>query len=475
MSRSFKKIAVVNRGEIAVRIIHTLQEMGITSILLHASEDQKTLAYRLADETICIGSGKAQNTYLNLENIKQGLVGSGAEALHPGVGFLSESAKLAQMCENLGIIFIGPSPENLNLFNNKITTLKHVESLGIPVLKRIENQFLKQVQKLGFPLLIKSACGGGGVGIKKVNQESELLENLKVVQGISQNTFGSKDVFLEEYLHEAQHIEVQIFGDHQGRIHHLFERNCSIQRRNQKIIEESPANIPQEIKEQMFQMACRIGESIQYKGAGTVEFLLKEDEFFFIEMNTRLQVEHPVTELLLKVDLVRAQILTAMEESIEFLKNTELKPKGHVLECRIYSQDPKTTLPLSNSLGSIRWYRLPQSRFDMGYESNDMIPSFYDSLIGKIITLGENRKQAIEKMNLILKNSFVFGTLTNIPELTQIISSDKFQKSHYNIQFLKNFKYKEMEISDKDHQMIQKQIQQQTHHHQPEFNPWFQL
>ena len=444
--KPFKKIAIANRGEIAVRIIQTIKEMGIKSVLLNSSEDCNTAAYRLADETLCIGLGEPKESYLNIDHIMEGVKSSGAEALHPGIGFLSESPDLAQACLQQGIVFIGPAIEQLKLFGCKTQALEYVQSLGVPVLpsavceSQNESDFLHQAQKIGYPLMIKSVYGGGGIGIKKIDQESDLLKELKSMQRLSQTAFGSERVFLEKYLEGGQHIEVQIFGDFLGNIHHLFERNCSIQRRNQKIIEEAPSNLSSELKEKIGKTACLIGKSIQYQSAGTVEFLVKDNEFYFMEMNTRLQVEHPVTEMLLGVDLVRAQILNAMKQA-PFLSN-HFQSRGHSIECRIYSQEPLSLRPVSGALGTMRWMPAPHSRFDMGYESGDVLPSFYDSLIGKVIVWDSNRARAIEKMKFILQNSFVFGLTTNISELVQILSSVPFTSNHYDIQFLtQQFQY----------------------------------
>ena len=479
--KPFKKIAVANRGEIAVRIIQTIKEMGMTSVLLHSSEDCNTMAYRLADETLCIGLGEPKDSYLNIDHIIEGIKSSGAEALHPGIGFLSESPDLAQACLQQGIVFIGPTIEQLTLFGSKTKALEYVQSLGVPVLpstvcdSQNDNDFLIQAKKIGYPLMIKSVYGGGGIGIKKINQESDFLKELKSMRRLSQTAFGSQRVFLEKYLEGGQHIEVQIFGDFLGNIHHLFERNCSIQRRNQKIIEEAPSHLSSELKERLWKTACLIGESIQYQNAGTIEFLVKDDEFYFMEMNTRLQVEHPVTELLLGVDLVRAQILNSMKQ-IPFLNN-HFQPRGHSIECRIYSQEPLSLRPVSGALGTIQWMNTPHSRFDMGYESGDILPSFYDSLIGKVIVWGENRVRATEKMKFILKNSFVFGLTTNISELIQILSSVDFTSNKYNIQFLtQQFKYSPEKLSPEDQNLVQQYVDLYNNNTKTlvkTFNPWF--
>ena len=473
--KSLTKIAVANRGEIAVRIIKTIQEMGMTAVLLHSSEDQNTLAFRLADKALCIGGGEPKSSYLNIENIIEGIKSSGAKAVHPGVGFLSESAYFARACSENNILFIGPSEKQLELFGCKIQALQHVQSLGVPTLALCteENHLVQSYQKWAYPLMIKSAGGGGGIGIQKVDEEKYFLSALNSVQRISQSAFGSKRVFLEKYLNSCQHIEVQIFGDFSGRVHHLFERNCSIQKRNQKIIEETPSHLPQNLREILFKTACRIGESVQYQGAGTVEFLIKDNDFYFLEMNTRLQVEHPVTEMLLGVDLVRAQILNAMKHK-PFIKD-DFQPRGHAVECRIYSQDLETQRPVSGRLGTLRWKEAVHSRFDMGYESQDTIPSFYDSLIGKVIAWDMNRSLCIEKVKWILKNSIVFGVPTNIQELLGVLSSESFKKNQYNLQFFDQ-KLSLSSFSKEEESLAQKYVQlYETKNHSPltKFNPWF--
>ena len=482
--KAFQKIAIANRGEIAVRIIQAVKEMGLQSILLHSAEDQQSLAYRLADETLCIGPSAIKDSYLNIPHIIEALKSSQSCAIHPGVGFLSESFELAEACSKIGVVFIGPSTEQLQLFGHKIEALKYVHSLNAPTLPFYHIQetdhkeiIFTQAKKMGFPLMVKSVYGGGGMGIQKVDKEESLLESIQSVQNISHHLFHSKDVFLEKYVTNGQHIEVQIFGDHIGGIHHLFERNCSIQRRNQKIIEETPSFLPKEIKESIYQTATRIGKSIQYKGAGTVEFLVKNNEFYFIEMNTRLQVEHPITEMLLGVDLVQAQILNAMKRPP--FSNYHFQPRGHSLECRVYSEDPKNHIPVSGTLGTVHWQHTSHCRFDVGYESKDTIPSFYDSLIGKVIVWGEKRIHAIQKMKYILNNSFIFGVPTNIPELLSIINSPQFIENKITTQFLKtplrfihhSLSQEEQKAIEKHTSTIEKASIGRTNN--DPLNPWF--
>ena len=475
----FKKVAIANRGEISVRIIKTLKEMNITSVLLHSLEDQGSLAYRLADETLCIGGGHVQESYSNISAVVNGALSMRANALHPGVGFLSENYQLAQACKDQNIVFIGPAIEHIQLFGNKLKALKHVHSLGVPLLSSYfgssqdDETLLNESVRIGFPLLIKLALGGGGVGIKKVNRKEDFLEALTSVQNLGKSIFNSSDVYIEKFLEEGQHIEVQIFGDSHGNIRHLFGRNCSVQKRNQKVIEESLFGLHPNIEQKLYQIAVDIGKSIQYKNAGTVEFLLKDDEFYFLELNTRLQVEHPVTELLLGVDLVKAQILEAIgEKPFE----EELVAKGHTLECRICSQDFQTGYPVSGEFGTIQWMQAPHSRLDMGYESYDRLSSLYDSLIGKIIVWAENRTQCIEKMKSILENSIVFGLPTNQAELLSVLNHSDFIENKFHIGFLEEkIKTPSLELSQEEQQLIQGQcalLKSSLNSTSSAFNPW---
>ena len=465
------KVAIANRGEIAVRILKTLKEMSLPSVLLHSSEDQDSMACRLADETLCIGSAESKDSYLNIENIIEGVQSTGAKALHPGVGFLSESPKLAAACRSNGILFIGPKTEHIELFGNKVQALNHVQSLGLSTLpfcasRHSDKSLLLKAEKIGFPLLIKLALGGGGVGIKKVSRKKDFLEALSSVQNIGRSVFGSSEVYMEKFLEKGRHIEVQIFGDCTGKVHQLFERDCSIQKRNQKMIEESPTFLDEEMRKNILNTAQKIAQSVQYQGAGTVEFLVKDKEFYFIEMNTRLQVEHPVTEMVLGLDLVRAQILTVLGK-MPFVH--PLKSRGHSIECRIYSQD--FGVPVSGSFGTMHWMNLPHSRLDMGYESYDKLPSYYDALIGKVIVWAQTRPLAIEKMKCILENSIVFGIPTNINEHLSILNSSQFLDNKFHIGFTPP-KIDKPELSKEENLLIQQKADLLQTQNTSAFNPW---
>ena len=455
---SLKSVAVANRGEIAVRVVKTLKEMGIKSTLLHSSEDQNSLAYRMADESLCIGSGEASESYLNIPAVVYGAKSQGVEALHPGTGFLSESFLLAEALEKEGISFIGPEVEQIKLFGNKIEALKHASSLGLAVLRsdfsRSDDLLFKEAQKMGFPIMIKAASGGGGLGLKKSESPQDFFSDLKSVKGQSLRAFGSSEVYIEKFLPKSRHIEVQVFGDY-SEVFHLFERDCSVQKRNQKIIEESPSNLDPNLKKKLFSSALRLAKGL--KQAATVEFLVKDEEFYFIEMNTRLQVEHPVTEMLLNVDLVRAQILTVMKKPPFF--KPQFSPKGHVLECRIYSKDFNKDYPVFGIFGGMSLPDWPHVRFDMGYGSYDKLPGIYDSLIGKVIVWAETRPQAIEKMKCVLKNSVIFGIPTNKEELLDILSSSEFINNQFYSSFFDSKKEEKKTplLSEEERAVIQKQ------------------
>ncbi len=467
------KTAVANRGEIAVRILKTLKEMRIPSVLLHSSEDKDSLAYRLADETLCIGSAESKDSYLNISHIIEGAKSAGAKALHPGVGFLSESSQLAEACRLADLLFIGPSAAQIKLFGHKVRALKHVQSLGLPTLPFYSSvdsdQALNKAKEMGFPVLIKLALGGGGVGIKKAAQQKDFLPALKSVQNMGRAVFGSSEVYLEKFLEKSRHIEVQIFGGLKGKVHQLFERDCSIQKRNQKIIEESPSFLDEETRKNILSTAQKIAESVQYQGAGTVEFLVQDKTFYFIEMNTRLQVEHPVTEMVLGVDLVRAQMLVKMGKE-PFVH--PLKSRGHSIECRIYSQDFEKQIPVSGHFGKIQWMNLPHSRCDMGYESYDRMPSYYDALIGKVIVWAETRPLAVEKMKCLLENSIVFGLPTNIREHLSLLNHPQFVENTFHLGSLqaeKDFP----QLAEEEKLLIQQEADLLSNYKSSSFNPWF--
>ena len=439
-----KKLAIANRGEVAVRIIRACQELGITSVLLHSRADINTRAYRMSDEQVCIGDSPPSESYLSIEKNIDGVLASGAEALHPGFGFLSENPDFALALKDHKITFIGPSAGAISKMGDKIIAKQIVEKLGIPCLPgyKGEKQDLKtlkaKAEEIGFPLMVKSATGGGGRGLKIIEKKGECEEKILSAKREGLNAFGDDTVFLEKYLQSAKHIEVQIFGDLSGRVVHLFERECSVQRRHQKIVEEALSpSLDQRQRKKITKWAKDLAKEVKYVGAGTVEFLVKEDQIYFLEMNTRLQVEHPVTEWVLGIDLVKAQILTMMNRFSVWDQDL-LLPRGHSLECRLYAEK-RSGLPSMGKISYQEWPDGPGRRFDYGYESGDEMTGFYDSMMAKIIIWDETRPRAINKMLKTLDQSIIFGVETNIPLLKQILSHPEFIDGSFSSQFIDKY------------------------------------
>ena len=445
--RPIEKLAIANRGEIAVRIIRACQDMGIESILLHSEADINSIAYRIADHRVCIGPPPISKSYLNIENTIHGALSAEADAIHPGFGFLSENANFAKTCLENQLIFVGPRPETLNLFGDKVSAKQLVKTVGAPTIpgyseedQSIEKLIL-EAEKIGYPVIVKVAGGGGGRGLKIIKSENEAKEAIESARREGLSGFGSDKIFLEKYLNRAKHIEFQIFGEADGRIYHLLDRECSVQRRHQKLIEEAVSpSLSFDLRQQMAQTAVRIAQEAKYLGAGTVEFLLQDDQFYFLEMNTRLQVEHPVTELVLGVDLVQAQILAAQGNSLMWSQE-ELYSRGHSIECRIYTEDPYNNgVPSTGVLGGCHWPQGPGRRFEVGFESGDEVTAHYDSMIAKIVVWGETRTRALRQMCRTLEDTVIFGLKTNIPHLQQILSHPEFVSGEMTTEFIeKNF------------------------------------
>lgn len=438
-----KRLAIANRGEVAVRIIHACQELGIETVLLHSEVDKKSRAYRLADKTICIGPASTAESYLNIEANIQGAIAAQAHAVHPGFGFLSENYKFVEAVENAGMIFIGPSAVAMKAVGDKVNCKAQAIRLGLPLIPGYQgdNQsvdfLISEAEKIGFPVLVKAAAGGGGRGMKLLTNKSEAHELIESAQREGQAAFGNSTVFLEKYLDRAKHIEFQVFGDSTGEVKHFFERECSVQRRHQKIVEEALSpSLTDDLRRKMGEAACLLAQSVGYKGAATVEFLLQDNQFYLLEVNTRLQVEHPVTEMVLGIDLVKTQILTAGGNFV-FSPQRVNNPQGHSIECRIYAEDPfKGGIPSTGLLGKVQWPEGPGRRFEYGFEAGDVITSFYDSMIAKVIVWDENRLRAIEKMTRVLKDSIIFGVKTNIPYLIKIMNHPEFVKGTMTTRFI---------------------------------------
>jgi acetyl-CoA carboxylase biotin carboxylase subunit len=426
-----KKLLIANRGEIAVRIIRTARKMGIRTVAIYSEIDKSSLHHSFADEAYCIGKSELSETYLNIPAIIHLAKSSHCDALHPGYGFLSENPALVKACNEAGIIFVGPEAKVMQVMGNKVEARNFVESLGVPLSKGLagdSSSILGRVDEIGFPVLVKAAGGGGGKGMRIVNDKASLAEALETASREAKNYFADGTVYVEKYLEEPRHIEIQILGDNFGNVVHLFERECTIQRRYQKIIEEAPSpTLTPELRALMGESAVKIGKAINYSGAGTIEFLVdKQLNFYFLEMNTRIQVEHPVTELTTGIDIVEEQIYIASGEVLR-LQQKDLKQQGHSIECRIYAEDPANNfLP---SPGSLSLYQKPKGDFirvDDAMNTPYQVSSFFDPMIAKLITHGKTREDARFQMIEALQNYGIHGIRNNISYLNAILKQTDF-------------------------------------------------
>jgi acetyl-CoA carboxylase biotin carboxylase subunit len=439
-----KKILVANRGEIAVRIIRSCREMGIESVAVYSDADRTSMHVRYADEAYRVGPAPSSESYLQMDKLIEVAKKSGAQAIHPGYGFLSENAEFASRVRKAKLIFIGPSSEAIVSMGDKMMARELMKKAGVPIvpgseeLPKLDFEIKKVAADIGYPVMIKASAGGGGKGMRLVETESELIESVKRAQSEARTAFGNDAVYLEKYLREPHHIEFQILADNHGNVVHLFERECSVQRRHQKVVEETPSPfVTPELRQAMAVQAIAAAKSVNYSGAGTIEFLVDKDRnFYFLEMNTRLQVEHPITERVTGIDLVRAQINIANNLPLAF-KQEEIKQKGHAIECRIYAEDPQNNF--APSPGLIRHITEPLGlgvRTDgyvyEGYE----IPLYYDPLISKLIIWAPNRSDAIERMKRALYEYKITGVKTNIPFVVRIMESKPFVKGIYNTHFI---------------------------------------
>ncbi len=440
----FKKVLIANRGEIAVRIMATCREMGIATVAVYSEADRAARHVREADEAYEIGPAPASQSYLRIEKIIEAARQSGAEAIHPGYGFLSENPAFVEACERAGIVFIGPPAEAMRLMGSKIAAKKLAESVDAPTIPgyngddQADEVLQREALRIGFPLLIKASAGGGGKGMREVHREEDFLDQLAGARREALASFGDSTVFLERLLVRPRHVEIQVLGDQHGNLIHLGERECSIQRRHQKIIEESPSvALTPELRAEMGAAAVRIAKAAGYTNAGTMEFMLDTNgHFYFLEMNTRLQVEHPVTELVTGFDLVRHQILIAAGEPLTFTQD-EINQRGHAIEVRLYAEDPEQNfLP---STGTVRQFSTPTGpgiRVDSGIAPGDEITQFYDPMIAKLIVYGENRAAAIARLRDTLQRTVVFGVTTNIPLLQAIAEQPSYSEGQTYTSFL---------------------------------------
>lgn len=440
INQKITKILIANRGEIAIRIMRTLQKMGIQSVAVYALDDADALHCRMADEAFSLGAGQLTDTYLNVSKIIEIATASGAQAIHPGYGFLSENPSLVKACEDNNIIFIGPDTRSIKLMGNKIAAREFAVKSGLPVTQGLTGsmeEILVKAHTLPFPVLVKAAAGGGGKGMRIVHKAEALSQVLETTSREAKNYFGDGTVYLEQYIENPRHIEVQVLGDQYGNAIHLFERECSIQRRYQKIIEESPSpTLTDEVRLKMGEAAVKICRDIGYRSAGTIEFLVDEKlHFYFLEMNTRIQVEHPVTELVTGFDLVEEQIYIAMGRKLSFRQNQVIQ-RGHAIECRIYAENPANNF--MPSPGTITLYHEPLGldiRIDSSINGPADVHSSYDPMISKLICYGENREQAIEKSLKALENYVIQGIQTNIPYLRALLAHEAFQQNHISTAF----------------------------------------
>lgn len=440
----FKKILIANRGEIAVRIIRACRELGIDTVAVYSEADRDSLHVWWADEAFCIGPAPSLKSYLNFNNIISAALVTGADAIHPGYGFLAENADFADVCSKCGITFIGPPVKAIQRMGDKALARETMISAGVPVVPgsegviRNEEAALKLAETIGYPVIIKASAGGGGRGMRIVQNQTELKNAVNTARTEAQAAFGNDEVYLEKYVEEPRHIEFQILGDRHGNLIHLGERDCSIQRRNQKIIEEAPSSIlTPELRKQMGETAVRAARAVDYYSAGTVEFLLdKHLNYFFMEMNTRIQVEHPVTELVTGIDLIKEQVVIASGEMLK-LTQEEVVIKGHAIECRINAEDPDYNFrPCAGKIDTYITPGGPGVRIDSSVYAGYNIPSFYDSLLGKLIVWGKDREEAIARMQRALQEFVIKGVPTTIPFHQMVIKNAFFQRGEIYTNFI---------------------------------------
>ena len=444
--RVIRKILVANRGEIALRVMRSARELGINTVAVYSEADRNAPFVRFADEAVAIGPAPSKDSYLVIDKVVQVCKDHGVDAVHPGYGFLSENPAFARRLEKEGIILIGPSARAMEIMGDKLAAKDAVKQFGVPLVPGTEgavsdrDEALKVARSIGFPILVKAAAGGGGKGMRIVNEEAELKEGLERAISEAQNAFGDGSVFIEKYVAGPRHIEVQIMADQHGNVLYLFERECSVQRRHQKVVEEAPSPVLDEaLRKRMGEAAVNVARSCDYIGAGTVEFLLDEQRnFYFMEMNTRLQVEHPVTEMITGLDLVKLQVLVAKGEELP-IKQEDLRISGHAIEVRVYAEDPSNNfLP---DIGTLTTYRPPQGpgvRVDDGFEEGMTIPIHYDPMIAKLITHGSSREEAIGRMERAIDDYAISGVETTLAFCRFVMGHESFRSGAYDTHFVRD-------------------------------------
>ncbi|QTB22908.1 acetyl-CoA carboxylase biotin carboxylase subunit [Lysinibacillus sphaericus] len=442
----FNKVLIANRGEIARRVIRTCKRLNINTVAIYSEADAESLHVKDADEAYCVGKPPVAQSYLNIERILEIALENGVEAVHPGYGLLSENAEFAKRCEEEGLIFIGPSADVIASMGSKLEARKTMKAAGVPIVEGVEapikdaEEATEIAERLGYPIMLKASAGGGGIGMQLVENAEELAKAFEGNQKRAQSFFGDGTMYMERFIANPHHVEVQIIADHQGNVVPLFERECSIQRRNQKVVEEAPSPfISQETRDRMLEASVKAAKHIGYVNAGTIEYLVDENQnFYFLEMNTRLQVEHPVTEEITKLDLVEEQLKIAAQQPLSFTKESITK-QGHAIEVRIYAENPSTFFP---SPGTITALELPTGegvRNECGVETGSAVTPFYDPMISKLVVWGETRDIACEKLIQALKTYKVEGIQTNIPMLLKTVTHEQFLKGYTTTKFVEQF------------------------------------
>jgi acetyl-CoA carboxylase biotin carboxylase subunit len=447
----FNKILIANRGEIALRVLRACKELGIKTVAVHSQVDRDLKHVRLADESVCIGPNPSPKSYLNVPAIIAAMEITDAQAVHPGYGFLAENADFAERVQKSGFTFIGPDPAVIRMMGDKVEAIKAMKKAGVPTVPgsdgpvpEDEETCMKIANRIGYPVIIKAAAGGGGRGMRVVHNEASLMSSIQITQGEAKAAFGDGTVYMEKFLQNPRHVEVQILSDGQGHAIHLGDRDCSLQRRHQKVLEEAPApGIPQEVREATYASCVKACIDIGYKGAGTFEFLYEDGRFYFIEMNTRIQVEHPVSEMVTGIDLIKEQIRVCSGLPLSY-KQSDVVIRGHSFECRINAEDPKTFMPCP---GLVKGFHAPGGlgvRVDSHLYNGYTVPPNYDSMIAKIITFGDTREIALNRMRNALDETIVDGIRTNIPLQQMLVRDTEFRKGGVNIHYL------EKKLAEKD-------------------------
>ena len=439
----FNKILIANRGEIALRVLRACKELGIKTVAVHSQVDRDLKHVRLADESVCIGPNPSPKSYLNVPAIISAMEITDSQAVHPGYGFLAENADFAERVQKSGFTFIGPDPAVIRMMGDKVEAIKAMKAAGVPTVPgsdgpvpEDEDECKKVARRIGYPVIIKAAAGGGGRGMRVVHNEESLIGSIQITQGEAKAAFGDGTVYMEKFLQNPRHVEVQVMSDGQGHAIHLGDRDCSLQRRHQKVLEEAPApGIPQDVREATYAACVKACIDIGYKGAGTFEFLYEDGRFYFIEMNTRIQVEHPVSEMVTGIDLIKEQIRVCSGLPLSF-KQSDVVIRGHSFECRINAEDPKTFMPCP---GLVKGFHAPGGlgvRVDSHLYNGYTVPPNYDSMIAKIITFGDTREIALDRMRNALDETIVDGIRTNIPLQQMLVRDPEFRKGCVNIHYL---------------------------------------